>query len=141
MEEILKIRSRVRPNPSDIRKALQSQVGRIKERTESGVDFEGREFAAYSEKYRKRKERRLGSAHPVNLRWSGSMLNGMRASTTGDRIGRIGFKGASDAEKAFAHASGSGNNLPVRDFLSTTQEELDLIAEEIYQNKRKREGN
>jgi hypothetical protein len=137
-EEILRIRSRARPNASDIRKGLQNQVERIKQRTAAGVDFEGHPFMPYSQGYVKRKARKLGSASPVNLRYSGSMMNGLRAATSGDRTGMIRVQ-PRDARKASAHVGGEGR-MPVRDFLSNTQQELDQIAEEIYYEKRVREN-
>jgi hypothetical protein len=47
----------------------------IVRRTLRGVDADGAPFAPYSPGYAKQKAQALGSASPVNLQVSGSMLN------------------------------------------------------------------
>jgi hypothetical protein len=48
---------------------------RIVARTIKGVDADGNPFEPYSPGYEKQKAQALGSAAPVNLQVSGSMLN------------------------------------------------------------------
>ena len=128
---------------------------RIYQRTASGVDAEGNQFASYSPKYEHRKLAFLGSASPVNLfgpanhphmmnmmmvRCGGTLLS-PDDSPPGDtefplktHLFHLGFYGE-EATRAQAHNEGT-ERLPRRHFFAATPEDVDLmgfaIRERIY---------
>jgi len=70
-------------------------VGRIKLRTQQGLDRKGKPFAQYSQGYRKALARGGEQPSPIDLRVSGTMLGDLRVTGRGKRMGyryvTIGF--------------------------------------------------
>lgn len=70
-------------------------VGRIKLRTQQGLDRKGKPFPQYSQGYRKALARGGEQASPIDLRVSGTMLGDLRVTGRGKRMGyryvTIGF--------------------------------------------------
>lgn len=77
-------------------KALGSwAVGRIKLRTQQGLDMKGKPFAQYSQGYQDALKRGGEQASPIDLRVSGTMLGDLKVTGRGKRMGynyvTIGF--------------------------------------------------
>ena len=70
-------------------------VGRIKLRTQQGLDMRGKPFAQYSKKYEKALQRGGQQATPIDLRVSGGMMSNLVPKGRGKRMGyhyvTIGF--------------------------------------------------
>ena len=70
-------------------------VGRIKLRTQQGLDIKGKPFAQYSQGYQKALRRGGEQSSPIDLRVSGTMMSGLQVTGRGKRMGyryvTIGF--------------------------------------------------
>ena len=70
-------------------------VGRIRLRTQQGLDMKGKPFTPYSARYQKALARGGEMASPVDLRVSGTLINGIETIGRGKRLGyhyvTIGF--------------------------------------------------
>jgi len=70
-------------------------VGRIKLRTQQGLDMKGKPFAQYSQRYQKALRRGGEQASPIDLRVSGGMIGELKPIGKGKRMGynyvTIGF--------------------------------------------------
>lgn len=154
-EEILALMSRVTVsrNFGDLRDllpkgvSLMQEIGdfatnRIRERTEKGIDQEGRAFRPLSQGYAKRKQQALGHSR-ADLTVSGRMLNDMGPVAATETSVEISFRSQGGratggtfiqrsravgaADKAFYHVE--GNHGVVRDFFGLTDADEDRILE------------
>ena len=99
----------------------------IKDKTESGVDFNNKRFKPYSNYYRDvRKEKGL-QTNKVDLFFTGNMMSSITANS-GDQSAVIKFLNRNDSGKAFAHIAGVGN-LPVRDFFFFNDQDMDELLD------------
>lgn len=105
-------------------------IAMIQERTESGIDRNGKPMGKYSESYRKSMEFKIykGMKRNVNLLLTGEMLASLRGKATSGEI-TIDLIGANNKAKAYGHRSGMKGhptikNAPVRDFLGLPEKEL-----------------
>ncbi len=99
-------------------------VTRIKRRTSTGIDVSGNLFQAYSPEY--------GKVGTVDLRISGSMLDGLSVLSTGPGFIRIGFSSSSTNDKAAWIQSPRGRKSgkqPVREFVGISTGDLNTILE------------
>jgi len=123
-------------------------VGRIRARTQSGRDVDGRPFRALSPGYRRQKQKHLGSG-AADLTVSGQMLNSMLAKPSPTSV-RIAFAGGGTAgggrgrtfiqrsrsvgaaDKAFFHnESGAGRSRVLRKFFGLSDEDETLILSQV----------
>lgn len=83
----------------DVKKALRAlgswTVGRVKLRTQQGVDIKGRPFVQYSRGYERSLRRGGENTSPIDLRVSGTMMGDLKVKKRGKRLGvhfvTIGF--------------------------------------------------
>jgi hypothetical protein len=76
--------------------------GRIKRRTASGLDVNGKAFAPYSKRYAEQRRKAGRTVRPVTLWLSGGTLGSMQVLASDENRAVIGFSGSSAALK-FAH--------------------------------------
>ena len=96
-------------------------------------------FTPYSDKYRKYKERMLGSANPVNLRYDGSISDYAIEIDAQSTSGELYFKGTTrggltTGEAMYLHQTGGGT-MPVRKIFP---ESIQDIPEEVLETIRQR---
>ena len=119
-------------------------IRRIRTRTERGIDSNDVPFQPLSQGYAKRKQREVGHSR-ADLTLSGRMLNDMAVVAVTERSCEISFRsqGGSGqgntmiqrsrsvgaADKAFFHVE--GNHGVVRDFFGLTDEDEQLIAQQV----------
>jgi len=99
----------------------------IKDKTESGVDYQNRPFRKYSKDY---EETRLQKQLPINkvdLFFTGNMMSAITADSDNDGA-VIKFLNKHDSGKAFSHIRGSGS-LPVRDFFFFDDDDMDELLD------------
>jgi len=97
----------------------------LKQRTEEGLDYEGRRFEPYSEKYKKIRRKKGKKTGAVDLRMSGRMPGSMetRVDPTGTSS-VLYFKGAKEKEVAFCHnEEGVGKKKVKREFFNLSDED------------------
>jgi hypothetical protein len=116
----------------------------ILRRTASGLDKNGKPFKEYSDAYKNSADFGLTGKSPgnVNLRLSGDMLADF--SVISARDGRIilGFDSEEQRAKAHGHMTGQegSGNLPVRDFLGISDEELAQAIRKVPPPKKLKEA-
>jgi len=81
-------------------------VGRIRLRTQQGLDMKGKPFTPYSARYQKALARGGEMASPVDLRVSGTLIGGIQTIGRGKRLGyhyvTIGFPQQENQDLPFA---------------------------------------
>jgi len=113
-------------NSNEVGTRTQYFIDEMLERTESGQDVNGFQFAEYSKRYVEEK----GSDH-VNLRLTGDMLNDLDYRIAKNRI-IIGFQSSREEEKADRHNYGDeATRLPQREFLGIADNEIDYFSESL----------
>jgi hypothetical protein len=116
----------------------------ILRRTAAGKDKNGKPFVGYSDDYKESDDFGLTGKSPgnVNLRLSGDMLADF--SVLAARNGRIilGFDSEEQRAKAHGHMTGQegSGNLPVRDFLGISDEELAQAIRKVPPPKKLKEA-
>jgi len=119
-------------------------VQTILKRTAKGIDRYGNRFEPYSKAYKNSDDFQLTgkSSSNVNLTLSGDMLADL--SVISARKGRIiiGFEDEQQRAKAHGHVTGKdgSGDLPVRDFLGISQEELASAIRKVPQPKKLKEA-
>jgi len=109
----------------DMRYAAEREKARIISRTGRGIDVKGQAFAAYSDRYKKRKEKSGRNSGIVDLTWSGRMLKALVTRNVTAKSFIIGIYGE-EGTRATAHNQGGGH-MPVRKFFPTRQDQ-DIAA-------------
>lgn len=109
------------------RKTLEKELPiiseEVKRKTKSGADYEGNAFTKYSDAHRRTKERVLGTASPVNLTFTGRMLNSIRHKVTGNLTGEVGPTGSDNVAKA-SWNQGENKNIPPRFFTAVDNKQI-----------------
>jgi len=134
-------RDQLRPLIND--PSVKSNIGRevvrlIRERTESGVDKNNKDFkpSTYSKGYQQSLQFKIygKSASEVNLKLTGQMLANMQSNALSSSPSIV-VDFASDLQnaKADGHIRGGGRNntLPVRDFFGLPKKEEERIVREV----------
>lgn len=83
--------------------AIADEATRIVVRTRKGLDVNGNPFAEYSPKYAKHRQKRGRKTDPVDLTFTGNMLNAIQTKverTADGATGTIFFGSAREAAKA-----------------------------------------
>jgi phage gpG-like protein len=124
----------------DITPALMSRIGftisvRIKRRTRSGTDVNGRPFKIYNERYSITKRMR-GHPSTVNLSDTGTIMKSMSVNSTA-REATIFFLSENEAYKAQTHHDGIGK-MPKREFFSMNKSDEDVVEKMILNAIHKR---
>ena len=105
-------------------------IERIVNRTDQGVDKDGKKFAKYSTSYKDSLDFKIAGKGPVNLQLSGDMLAAIEVLDLTSRSAVIGFeKGSDENAKADGNIRGTyGNPTPIkgkaRDFLGISEKDL-----------------
>ena len=99
---------------------------KIQERTERGVDFKGKLFAAYAERTVKSRTARGRQTDHVDLHDFGTMA-GAFSVTAGPGLAKLFFV-PPEGEKAARHILGDPlRNLPQRDFMYPAEDDIALM--------------
>jgi hypothetical protein len=116
------------PNSSRLRQAVGQEIlDIIKNRTDGGVSWDGKQFKNYSEMYAESLEFQAAGKEKdePNLTLTGDMLGLMDVIEEDKATIKIGWEDASEAQKAHGHISG---NVGVkRDFLGLNAKEIEMI--------------
>lgn len=113
------------------KQAISDEATRIVVRTRKGLDVDNQPMSPYSKGYAKYREKRGRRTDPVDLTFTGNMLNAIQSETketpTGYE-GRIFFNSAREAEKA-------AYNQEKRPFLGLSDEGVQRITEAVTNAK------
>jgi hypothetical protein len=112
------------PTDVEAREFLDQAIDLIIERTQSGVDINGRDFVRYSEDYAEFKGVSRGD---VDMTLTSAMLAGINGEADGTRV-KI-FVEPDQVPKAFNHCK--GDTLPRRNFFGLNTEEIETIASSL----------
>lgn len=110
-------------------------IEKLLERTNAGVDKNGKSFARYSKSYINSPIFSLHgkSRSEVNLKLTEEMQSDIRITKVTDRGVEIGFGAGVQNDKAHGHVHGS-NNLPVRDFWGLPKSDLAEIMNSVIRD-------
>lgn len=113
--------------PTDTEKEafISEAINLIIERTQSGVDRNGKTFKPYSKDYANFKG---VSTSDVDLTLMGDMLSAVDGTSEGDNVVLL-INDTTETLKAYNH--NVGDTLPKRAFFGITQDEAELIAAKI----------
>lgn len=120
------------PDDAGLREAIGGAIiERIRERTQDGVDKNGRKFKKYSEAYKNSADfAAFGkNENEVNMTLSGDMLGSLDIIEQTKQTIAIGFADDDQNVKAFNHVT--GDTVPQRDFFGLPKKELMNIVEEF----------
>lgn len=115
----------------------QAIIDKIVERTQSGIDKNGRQFRSYSKEYMQSLEFKVaGKSSLVDMTLTGDMLSSINIIEQTPRTITIGFDDPNENAKAYGHISGMKGhptikNGKVRDFFGLPTGELNKIADEF----------
>jgi len=110
----------------------------IEERTEKGVDKDGKKFKPYTPSYRKTRAKK-GRTKTVNLEFNGQMLGNMTQKTE-NGVASIYFPDSHEALKARVHTIGEGK-MPARKFFGVSKADSDKVFSLITNFFRKKLGS
>lgn len=121
---------------------FRREVGRrfideIVNRTQSGINKNGRQFTKYSSSYKESLVFEIyGKTSEVTLTLTGEMLASMGVTATPPRKVVIGFQSNEQEAKAHGHIFGGGykRSLPVRDFFGLPQKRQTEILKEAMRD-------
>lgn len=118
------------PNEDVAQKIGEDIVQEIVDRTQSGVDKNGKSFKKYSPAYKKSFEFKVHrKSDKVNMTLTGDMLGLLKVTKVkGDTI-VLGWDDETEAAKAFNHTT--GDTLPQRDFLGLPDKVIEKIIANI----------
>ena len=120
------------PTRDEAQAFAQEAIERIIERSQSGVDVNGRQFKEYTKEYAEEKGVSRGD---VDMTLFGDMLLSIDSRISGDRV-RIEIP-SGEAPKAYGHISGFKGHPTIpqgkykRDFFGLTKDEAEQIAESV----------
>ena len=115
----------------------QAVIDRIVERTQTGIDKNGKRFKGYSAAYKDSLAFKVnGKSDLVNLTLTEDMLSSMTIIEQTAQTITIGFDDSTENAKAYGHISGMEGHPTikkgkVRDFLGLPQRDIDLITDEF----------
>jgi hypothetical protein len=122
------------PTKERMLKAANNQIERIQARTAQGLDTNGHPFAPYALSTARARARKGLSTTP-NLRVTGAMLDAMIPEVRSET--EFGIVFADDTQEAIAASLERGTErVPARDFFNTSEQELDLIFEDLTEEER-----
>ena len=98
-------------------------------RTKSGLDVNKQTFKEYSDKYKKKKFKKVGNNSPVNLTYKNDMLSNWKVKKI-ENGASIYFGGADNIKKASVHNYGEGKQKK-REFIGLDEGNIDYILKEV----------
>lgn len=111
--------------------AISDEATRIVVRTQRGLDVDGNPFPEYSKQYAKVRRNAGRRTSPVDLTFTGQMLNSIQTRVTralGKITGEIFFSSASEAAKA-------RGNQKLRSFFGLSDEQVERIKDKMQKAK------
>ena len=107
----------------------EQQESAIENRTLNGKDFNDSSFPSYSEAYKAKRAAKGRQTSPVNLKWSGAMLNSMTHKVGEGRV-TISFDPGT-GPRAHGHQTGRMGKTVRRSFFGVSEREGDELAETV----------
>lgn len=119
--------------PEDYLKRIGREiVNVIRDRTAKSLDKNRNPFPAYSKEYKASDDFKLaGKTSRVDLTLSGDMLADLGVLSVKKGQIEIGFERGEQRAKAHGHITGANGNLPVRNFLGISEDELGSILRRV----------
>lgn len=119
--------------PEDyLRRIGREMVNVIRDRTAKSLDKNKQVFAPYSKEYKSSDDFKLaGKSSKVDLTLSGDMLADLGVVSVKKGQIEIGFDRDNQRAKAHGHITGANGNLPVRNFLGISEDELSSILRRV----------
>jgi phage gpG-like protein len=112
----------------------------IADRTRRGLDVDGAPFAPYSKAYAKTRTKSGRNASPVNLSWSGKMLQSITV-VINRALNEVSLKPYAEEEaRAAAHQFGVPGKLPQRRWFGVNEADAGRIAKLLERLVSKRVG-
>ena len=105
--------------------AALSAIEMIDNRTTSGFDVNGNRFKRYSKAYADYRVEKGRNVYPVDLQFTGRMLNSMRAKKTSYWTRLVFFRGAENSKKA-------AMNNKSREFFGLNNKEQSRVADVYF---------
>lgn len=121
------VKERIDRMRSRLPQVLADEAARIVTRTRKGVDVDGNPFADYTPRYAKSRRRKGRKVSPVDLTFSGDMLNAITTEVReepGKTVGTIFFNSAREAGKA-------RGNQEKRRFFGLSDEQVERIKKRL----------
>ena len=118
---------------SQLRRAFAKEVVRvIRERTEQGIDKDGRKFKGYSDTYANSKDFKIAGKNKanVNLRLTSEMMNTLDVVSDTTGVVHIGYNPGTDENDKAAWAAASDNGVS-RKFLGISDAEAKRLIEKF----------
>jgi hypothetical protein len=136
------IRGMVKGVEDSFRRTLELSMPTLKNgiqaRTKSGQDVKNNSFQGYSNAYEAAKARALGSASPVNLTYSGDMLNSLKTRVDANKLqGTISVTGQFNQQKAKWNQEGTATVAP-RKFLGLDSKQIQRLIRDFVNQLNKR---
>lgn len=116
------------PTPTEKEAFVSEAIDLIIERTQSGVDLNGKKFKPYTKEYAELKGVSRGD---VDLTFFGSMLGSLDGAADNDSV-TLFINDETETLKAYNH--NVGDTLPKRTFFGLKQDEAELIAAKIEES-------
>jgi len=121
------------PTPADMRFLASEAIVKIKARTKSGVDADGRAFVPYSADYAKYRNEKGRQDSPVDLTFHGRMMGNM-ASQTISNGAEVFFRDSQRGDIAARHNYGDG--VPERRFFGLSESEFSNLVDRLVKRLR-----
>jgi hypothetical protein len=124
----------------DLELAGELQRSTILDRTARGVDVDGTPFAPYAKPYAKTRTKSGRKASPVDLLWSGKMLQSLRVVVNKalNEVALVIY--GEESVRAGAHNNGVPGKLPQRRWLGANEADAGRIAKLLERLVSKRVG-
>jgi len=120
------------PTANDCYQLAILQMTTIRQRTQSGLDVDGQQFAEYSEQTQKRKTELGRNPDLVDLTQQNRMLGQSMQTKRLNDGGVIFFADANRREIALIHNEGSGR-MPKRTFFSVSHADAQALAKKLQE--------
>lgn len=122
-------------SPEPMRGLVEEVKAKVLEKTAAGHDYRGRNFAPYSDAYKKRRAEKGFQTKP-NLSVSGTMLGAIKTAVLTPRHGRVYVDADSDGRLnadvlAQIHNTGTGTQ-PERRFMDITPSAASVLLKKYF---------
>jgi phage gpG-like protein len=134
LQVIKEILVRNLPGVEDMERAGAGQISRIRERTQAGVDINGRQFARYSRRHAAARAKLGLRVSPPNLRMSGRLLDSLNVEVRDTTSFAIVITDPEARSYGAANHFGTGR-IPSRPFLGSNQNDIVAIFNDLRPSK------
>lgn len=125
----------VLPSRAAMQKAAEAQIARIRARTLAGQDVNGNEFAPYSPKYAKLRQKAGKSGAPPNLQFTNRLLGSLDVQVRSEKQFAIVITDEEAREYGAANNYGTSRGLPARRWFDTSDAELGQMMQDLRKDK------